>query len=36
MWRLARHELAANYGQMTIGEIVDRYAGRGGGAAPTA
>jgi flotillin len=36
MWRLARHELAANYGEMTIGEIVDRYAGRGGGAAPTA
>ena len=36
MWRLARHELADRYGQMTIGEIVDRFGGRGGGAAPTA
>ena len=33
MWRLARHDLADAYGQMTIGEIVDRFAGRGGGAA---
>ena len=36
MWRLARHELADRYGQMTIGEIVDRFAGRGGGAPPSA
>jgi hypothetical protein len=30
MWRIARGELADRYGQMTIGEIVDRF-GRGGG-----
>jgi flotillin len=36
MWRLARHQLAAQYGEMTIGEIVDRFRGPGGGAAPTA
>ena len=35
MWRLARNELADRYGEMTIGEIVDRYRG-GGGPAPTA
>ncbi len=30
MWRIARHELADRYGEMTIGEIVDRF-GRGSG-----
>ncbi len=34
MWRIARSELAERYGQMTIGEIVDRY--RSGGARPSA
>lgn len=34
MWRIARGELAERYGQMTIGEIVDRY--RSGGARPSA
>jgi flotillin len=32
MWRIAREQLADRYGDMTIGEIVDRY-GRGGGSA---
>jgi flotillin len=32
MWRIARGELSDRYGQMTIGEIVDRF-GRGGPAA---
>jgi flotillin len=32
MWRIARDELGERYGEMTIGEILDRY-GRGGGAA---
>ena len=32
MWRLARNELADRYGEMTIGEIVDRFSGRGGSA----
>jgi flotillin len=32
MWRIAREQLADRYGEMTIGEIVDRY-GRGGGSA---
>lgn len=36
MWRLARNQLADRYGTMTIGEIVDRYAGRGGGPTPPA
>lgn len=36
MWRIARSELADTYGEMTIGEILDRYAGRGGGPAATA
>ena len=27
MWRIARDELADRYGEMTIGEIVDRYGG---------
>jgi len=30
MWRIARGELADRYGEMTIGEIVDRF-GRGAG-----
>jgi hypothetical protein len=30
MWRIARGELAERYGEMTIGEIVDRF-GRGPG-----
>jgi hypothetical protein len=30
MWRIARAELADRYGEMTIGEIVDRF-GRGAG-----
>ncbi len=30
MWRIARDELGERYGEMTIGEILDRY-GRGGG-----
>ena len=33
MWRIARDELGERYGQLTIGEVLDRY-GRGGG--PTA
>jgi hypothetical protein len=35
MWRIARGELADRYGQMTIGEIVDRF-GRGGSSGPRA
>jgi len=31
MWRIARDELGDRYGEMTIGEMLDRY-GRGGGA----
>ena len=31
MWRIARDELGEQYGEMTIGEVLDRY-GRGGGA----
>jgi flotillin len=30
MWRIARDELGERYGQLTIGEVLDRY-GRGGG-----
>jgi flotillin len=33
MWRIARDQLGERYGQLTIGEVLDRY-GRGGG--PTA
>ncbi|HEX5823532.1 MAG TPA: SPFH domain-containing protein [Candidatus Limnocylindrales bacterium] len=38
MWRIARGELADRYGDMTIGEIVDRYRGGGssGGSATSA
>jgi hypothetical protein len=35
MWRIARGELADRYGEMTIGEIVDRF-GRGGGPSTSA
>jgi flotillin len=31
MWRIARDQLGDRYGEMTIGEMLDRY-GRGGGA----
>ena len=31
MWRVARDRLARDYGQLTIGEIIDRYQGGGGG-----
>jgi hypothetical protein len=31
MWRVARDRLASEYGEMTIGEIIDRYQSRGGG-----
>jgi flotillin len=34
MWRIARDELGERYGEMTIGEVLDRY-GRGGGSAGT-
>jgi hypothetical protein len=27
MWRVARGELSSAYGQLTIGEVIDRYAG---------
>jgi flotillin len=31
MWRVARERLASEYGQLTIGEIIDRYQRGGGG-----
>jgi hypothetical protein len=31
MWRIARDRLARDYGDLTIGEIIDRYRGGGGG-----
>ncbi|HUG30396.1 MAG TPA: hypothetical protein VMQ65_07800, partial [Candidatus Limnocylindria bacterium] len=31
MWRVARDRLASRYGEMTIGEIIDRYRGGDGG-----
>jgi flotillin len=31
MWRVARDRLGSRYGEMTIGEIIDRYRGDGGG-----
>jgi flotillin len=31
MWRIARDRLQHDYGNLTIGEIIDRYQGRGGG-----
>ena len=27
MWRVAREDLASTYGQLTIGEVIDRYGG---------
>jgi hypothetical protein len=33
MWRVAREQLEGEYGQLTIGEIIDRYQRGGGGAA---
>jgi hypothetical protein len=30
MWRIAKDELGERYGQLTIGEVLERY-GRGGG-----
>ena len=30
MWRIARDELGDRYGEMTIGEVLDRYGPRGG------
>lgn len=30
MWRVARDRLERDYGQLTIGEIIDRYRGGGG------
>jgi nucleotidyltransferase/DNA polymerase involved in DNA repair len=30
MWRVAREQLNDRYGSVTIGEILDRYSGRGG------
>ena len=31
MWRIARDRLRRDYGELTIGEIIDRYRGGGGG-----
>jgi hypothetical protein len=31
MWRIARDQLDERYGQLTIGDMLERYAGRGGG-----
>lgn len=31
MWRVARERLERDYGELTIGEIIDRYRGGGGG-----
>jgi hypothetical protein len=31
MWRIARDQLEREYGELTIGEIIDRYRGSGGG-----
>ena len=31
MWRIARDRLRSDYGELTIGEIIDRYRGGGGG-----
>jgi hypothetical protein len=30
MWRVAREQLSDRYGQMTIGEVLDRYTAHGG------
>jgi hypothetical protein len=31
MWRVARDKLERDYGELTIGEIIERYRGSGGG-----
>lgn len=31
MWRVARERLERDYGQLTIGEMIDRYRSGGGG-----
>jgi flotillin len=36
MWRIARDELGERYGEMTIGEVLDRYGRREGTAGPQA
>ena len=36
MWRIARDELGERYGEMTIGEVLDRYGRREGAAGPPA
>src|SRR6266545_2508087 len=36
MWRIARPELVETYGNLTIGEILDRFTGRSGGPAASA
>jgi flotillin len=36
MWRVARDRLERDYGQLTIGEIIDRYRGTGGGTSASA
>jgi flotillin len=35
MWRIARGELGERYGEMTIGEVLDRYGRTGGAPGPT-
>ncbi|HEV8547137.1 MAG TPA: SPFH domain-containing protein [Candidatus Limnocylindrales bacterium] len=35
MWRIAREELGERYGEMTIGEVLDRYGRTGGAPGPT-
>ena len=35
MWRIARDELGERYGEMTIGEVLDRYGRTGGAPGPT-
>jgi flotillin len=36
MWRVARDRLARDYGQLTIGQMIDRYRGTGGGTSASA
>ncbi|HET7182497.1 MAG TPA: hypothetical protein VFI15_09730, partial [Candidatus Limnocylindrales bacterium] len=30
MWRIARDQLDSRYGDLTIGQVIDRYSGQGG------
>jgi hypothetical protein len=30
MWRIARDQLDQRYGDLTIGQVIDRYRGQGG------